>query len=73
MINNIEDLRHEIINVFEDLRSEKLEAKRAHELSNAAGKIIGTVGLQIKYAAQRNEVPNIPFLNVVAKTESNAT
>jgi hypothetical protein len=33
------------------------------ELSNAAGKIIGTCKVQIEYAHARKEVPNIEFLS----------
>jgi len=62
-MKNVVELRKELVSVFTDLKNEKIEPKRAHELSNAAGKIIGTVGLQLKYAAQRNEVPRIEFLN----------
>lgn len=62
-MKNITELRAELINVFGDLKAERIEPKRAHELSNAAGKIIGTVGLQLKYAAQRGETPDITFLN----------
>lgn len=61
-MKNIVELRTELVNVFADLKEERIEPKRAHELSNAAGKIIGTVGLQLKYAAQRGETPDIDFL-----------
>ena len=63
-MNNIKELRTEMVEVFTQLKAEKIETKRAHELSNAAGKILGTVAAQLKYALQRGEMPNIDFLNV---------
>lgn len=62
-MKNIVELREQMINVFEDLKADKIQEKKAHELSNAAGKIIGTVVTQLKYADQRKEIPNIDFLN----------
>lgn len=62
-MHNVTDLRNEMINVFAELRAGTLEHKRAKEMSNAAGKIIGTVSIQLKYAQQRNETPDIAFLN----------
>jgi len=61
-MKNIVELRNEMSKVFTDLRDGKTEPKKAHELSNAAGKIIATVTTQLKYAAQRNETPDIEFL-----------
>ncbi len=62
-MKNIHDLRAEMISVFTDLKAEKIDTKLAHELSNAAGKILGTVGVQLKYSFLRNEVPDVAFLN----------
>lgn len=62
-MKNVTELRNEMIDVFQKLKEGSLEHKRAKEMSNAAGKIIGTVSLQLKYAQQRNETPAIDFLN----------
>ncbi len=62
-MKNVTELRNELIDVFQKLKDGTLEHKRAKEMSNAAGKIIGTVSLQLKYAQQRNETPVIKFLN----------
>lgn len=61
---NIQDLREEMVAVFNKLKKQEIEPKVAHEFSNAAGKILNTVIVQLKYSAQRNEQPDIPFLNV---------
>lgn len=68
-MNNITDLRTELVEVFAALKNDTIEHKRAKEMSNAAGKIIGTVNLQLKYAAQRNEAPSIEFLDQTATTK----
>lgn len=65
-MKNINELRSEIISVFVGLKSGTLDHKAAHELSNAAGKIINTVTAQLKYASLRNETPEIAFLEVGA-------
>jgi len=62
-VKNVTELRNEMVDVFQKLKDGTLEHKRAKEMSNAAGKIIGTVSLQLKYAQQRNETPIIEFLN----------
>lgn len=61
-MENIKALRTEMADVFKQLKEETIETKRAHELSNAAGKILGTVAAQLKYALQRGEVPYVEFL-----------
>lgn len=61
-MQNIKELRDDLLKVFSQLRDEEIDPKRAHELSNAAGKIISSVGVQLKYANQRGEKPEIPFL-----------
>jgi hypothetical protein len=55
-----------MIAVFTGLKNETIDHKKAHELSNAAGKLINTVALQLKYSLQRNEIPEIDFLEVGA-------
>ena len=62
-MKNVTELRNEMVDVFQKLKDGTLEHKRAKEMSNAAGKIIGTVSVQLKYAQQRNETPSIEFLN----------
>ena len=62
-MKNATELRNELVDVFQKLKDGTLEHKRAKEMCNAAGKIIGTVSVQLKYAQQRNETPIIEFLN----------
>lgn len=62
-MKNIVELRTEMVSVFDQLKSGQIEHKRAKEMSNAAGKIIGSLSLELKYAQQRNQTPDIEFLN----------
>lgn len=62
-MKNNKQLRKELCEVFDKLRSGEMTPGDAKEINNAAGKIIGTVKLELEYASLRNEVPSIPFLD----------
>jgi len=62
-MKNIQNLRQELCNAFEQLVKDPRRGNQVKELSNAAGKIIGTCKVQIEYAHARKEVPNIEFLS----------
>ena len=47
---------------FTDKENDEKQAERVREMTNTAGKILGTVKIQLVYAALRNEIPNIEFL-----------
>jgi hypothetical protein len=55
-------LRDELCDVFDKLRAGEIDHSLAKELTNAAGKIIASVKLELVYAALRKECPFIPFL-----------
>lgn len=63
-MNNINELRTELCNAFDWVKKDPKRALQVKEMSNAAGKIINTVRVQLEYSAIRKEVPNIEFLNV---------
>lgn len=54
-------LRDKLLEVFDQLGANKIHANKAKEMSNAAGKIISSVKVQLEYAGLRKEAPNIPF------------
>lgn len=54
-------LRNKLLEVFDQLGANKIQGGKAKEMSNAAGKIISSVKVQLEYAAQRKERPVIPF------------
>ncbi len=59
----ITDLRDDLLKVYEDLRSGKLEPREVKELNNTAGKVIASAKVQLEYASLRGEKPEIDFLN----------
>lgn len=68
-MKNVIQLRNELCEVFDGLRSGAVEAPLAKEVVNAAGKIINTVKLELEYAALRKETPVIEFLGGLKSPE----
>ena len=61
-VHTIEELRDELLDVFENLRTGKMEIGDAKEINNTAGKVIASVKVQLEYALLRRESPSLPFL-----------
>lgn len=61
-MKNCKELRDNLAQVFEDLRSNKIDASKAAELANIAGKMINSAKAQIDYYALTKDAPNIDFL-----------
>ena len=62
-MNNIDEVRKELIKVFQGLKAGELSGKDVKEMNNCAGKIINTLKAELEYSAQKNCEPNIPFMN----------
>lgn len=60
---NAKELRNNLLDAYSELRSDQISIKAAAEVSNLAGKITGTIKLQLEYAKLRKEKPDIEFLN----------
>ena len=56
------ELRDQLLDLFTDIGDGAVDLKVAKEKSNAAGKIIKSVSVQLEYAIARTETPDIPFL-----------
>lgn len=67
LMNNILEMRREMIQVFDGVKSKRLPLEIAKELNNTAGKILSTIKIRLVYATLRKEKPNDPFLNIVDK------
>lgn len=63
-INNIQDLTNHLVKNYEKLCSGELEAKEAKEISNMAGKIIGSAKVNLEYNKQMDYKRKISFLDV---------
>ena len=56
------ELRDQLLDAFDALKADPRRMLQTKELTNTAGKIIGTVKSQLEYALLRAEEPEIPFM-----------
>lgn len=56
------ELRNEMISVFTQVKADKIDLKKAKELTNAAGKILNTVKVQLTYNQLMDRKEKIDFL-----------
>ena len=61
-IKNIHDVRDELIEAVDSVKKDPRRVAQVHEISNACGKIINSVKLELEYAALKKEKPSIKFL-----------
>lgn len=59
----IKQLRDELMDTFNKLRSGEVEVKVAAEMNNTAGKVINTIKAELEYAVIRGDVPTISFMH----------
>lgn len=62
MINDITEMRLQVVEEFEALRKDPKRHYVTKEITNAFGKVCMSCALQVEYAAQRREKPEIAFL-----------
>jgi hypothetical protein len=60
--NDINELRDQLLDAFDWVKTDPRRAAQVKEMSNAAGKVLGTVKAQLEYSLLRGEEPDIPFL-----------
>jgi hypothetical protein len=66
---NISEVNDALLAMFNGLCNGTIETKRAVEVNNTAGKMIGIAKVQLGNFALRGEVPRIPFLCDGVKVE----
>ena len=59
---NMTQLRDQLLEMFDSMGEGGVDLAVAKEKSNAAGKIIKSVSVQLEYAIARKATPDIPFL-----------
>lgn len=62
-MNNVTELRDALANIFDELKEKKIAPEEAAQLTNCAGKIIGTIRVEMEYADRRSESPQIKFMD----------
>lgn len=60
--SNINELRDQLLDAYEAVKADPLRVTQVREMTNAAGRVISTLKVQLTYHALRNEVPLIPFM-----------
>lgn len=61
-INDISELREDLLIVYNDLRNGKIGIREARENANMAGKIIASAKIQLEYNAYMKASKKISFL-----------
>jgi len=61
-MQNIKDLRNDLVENFELLKNKKIDLKQASEMANHAGKILNTIALELKYQDMTGDKKKIDFL-----------
>lgn len=59
---NIEELRDQLLDAFEWVKQDPRRANQVKEMTNAAGKAISSIKIQLEYCLMRGELPEIPFI-----------
>jgi hypothetical protein len=59
---NIQELRNELLEAYTWIKADPKRHGQVKEMVNAAGKVIGTIKVQIEYGAIRGEKPKIAFM-----------
>lgn len=63
-IKNVNDLREDLIEMYNNLKEGNIGLRDAKERNNTAGKIMSTAKLQMEYNAYTKSDARIPFLEV---------
>jgi len=61
-IKGITSLRNDLLELYQKARTSKCDHKELNSVVNAAGKIMSSAKIQIKYQAHRGQNKAIPFL-----------
>lgn len=67
--HNINELRQELLQMFDDLKNNKISIVTASAMNNTAGRIIDTAKIQLEYYKLIKEKPDFVFLVNVNKEQ----
>lgn len=59
---DLDDLREQLLDAFDMVKTDPRRQNQVKEMSNAAGKIVAITKLQVEYAYLRGEEPDVPFI-----------
>ena len=61
-IENIEQLRDQLLDAYDWVKTDPRRTNQVKEMANAAGKVIASLKVELEYAALRGNKPLIQFL-----------
>ena len=61
-IQNVEDLRNDLVEMYQEIKAGKIGLKEAKERTNTAGKILNSAKLELEYNSFTKSGSKIPFL-----------
>lgn len=67
-IENVTQLRDDLIKIYEQVKSKEIGLKEAKELTNTAGKILSSAKLELEYKSYVGQKDKIEFLETTTKT-----
>lgn len=59
---DIIELRDQLLDAYDWVKSDPRRANQVKEMANTAGKVLASVKLQLEYSLLKGEEPDIPFL-----------
>lgn len=68
-IENITDLRDDLLSVYTSLKQGEIGLREAKERTNTAGKILNSAKLELEYNVYTKSKNRIPFLETVSNKD----
>ena len=62
-MKNARELRYEMSKVFDQMKRDEINPQKAKTLANISGRMMQSAYVQVQYYKQRNEIPEISFLD----------
>ena len=63
---DINELRDQLLDAFDAVKTDPRRANQVKEMTNAAGKVLGTLKAQLEYSLMKGEEPDIPFMGTTS-------
>lgn len=61
--NNLNEIRRTLCEIIEGIRAQTITPDAAEAVSNASGKVIASLRVELEYRRARAERPEMPFID----------
>ena len=68
-MRNVREMQDKLSELYDDLRNDRVDTKKASELTNICGKMIAGAKAQVTYYEMRKEKPKIAFLSTPGNSD----